>query len=332
MKYVHFIGIDVSKLSFDVFIHGTALHKQFSNDREGFGAFLKWLKSTLKKVKLPDLMICFEHTGLYSLTLSMYLEEIKCPYFMISALQIKRSLGITRGKSDKIDARRIAEYAYLHRETLSPTLLPSKAIFKLQPLMTLRNRLVRHRAGYKATRTEQKRFLPENELSELFDAYSVMISTLDVEIRKVEQVIKSIIQNDEELNKTFKLITGIKGVGFLVGTYLIMFTHNFTRFDSWRQFACYAGIAPFEHQSGSSIRGKTKVSPIANKLIKKLLHLSALSAAHKDKELGCYFKKRVEQGKSKMSTLNIIRNKVLARIFAVAKRKTEYVDFMKYVA
>jgi transposase len=143
---------------------------------------------------------------------------------------------------------------------------------------------------------------------------------------------KLIIELDPELKQTFDLITGIKGIGKTVAIYLIVYTHNFTRFATWRKFACYAGVAPFENQSGVTYLGKTKVSSLANKQIKKMLHLAALSASRTDAELNAYFVKRVQGGKSKMATLNIIRNKILSRAFAVATRKSPYVDIAKYAA
>jgi transposase len=331
MQYQQFIGIDVSKLTVDVFIHGSGLHKKFSNDQGGFRDLLKWSRQSVK-IDSQVSLICFEHTGLYSLPLSVFLDQHDLPFSMVPALQIKRSMGIARGKSDKVDARRIAQYAYLHRETLTPTRLPSKAILKLHPLFTLRDRLVRQCAAYRATRKEQLKFLPDGQFPELFATYDKLIITLKQEFKSVESAIKKIINDEPELAKTFQLITGIKGVGFIVATGLIVYTHNFTRFQDWRKFACYAGVAPFQNQSGTSVRGKNKVSHIANKQIKKLLHMAAMHASHHDKEMMAYFVKRVNDGKSKMATLNIIRNKVLARVFAVAKRQTEYVDVMRHVA
>lgn len=163
-------------------------------------------------------------------------------------------------------------------------------------------------------------------------AFKHVINCLTEEIKGLEKAIKQIIKDDEGLSRTFKLITSIKGIALLVASHLIVYTHNFTRFDNWRKCACYAGIAPFENTSGSSLKGKTRVHPIANRQIKKMLHLAALSASHTDKELKDYYEKRVQGGKSKMSALNILRNKVLARAFAVVKRGSPYVDIMKFAA
>lgn len=331
MSFQSFVGIDVSKQTIDVHIHGLNLHKQFTNDRKGFEAFFSWILKNLCIETYSQVLVCFEHTGMYSLPLACYMDEVKIPFFMISALQIKRSLGIKRGKTDKVDARRIAEYAHLYRDTITLTKLPSGAILRLHPLLTLRDRLVRDRAGYEATQREQERFLKEHQLPVLFETYAQVISTLKGEIKKVESAMWEIIAAHEELREMLSLVTTIKGIGPIIGTYLIVYTHNFTRFENWRKFACYAGIAPFENQSGS-FKGRTKVSSLANKQVKKLLHMAALRAAHFDKELSIYYHNRINRGKSKLETLNIIRNKIAARVFAVARRKTAYVDILKYAA
>ena len=113
---------------------------------------------------------------------------------------------------------------------------------------------------------------------------------------------------------------------------MLVHTHTFTAFKDARQFACYCGIAPFEYASGTSIKGKTKVSHLANKKLKSLLNMAALNAVRFDSELKAYYERRVKEGKNKMCVLNIIRNKLVSRVFAVVKRGTPYVDVLKWAA
>jgi transposase len=134
------------------------------------------------------------------------------------------------------------------------------------------------------------------------------------------------------LKKLFSLIMSVKGVGKQTALNMIVITNAFTRFKTSRKFASYCGIAPFPYASGTSIRGKTKVSNLANKSMKSLLTMCALSSIQFSPEMKEYYEKRIKEDKNKMSTINIIRNKILSRIFAVIERKTPYVDFMKYAA
>ena len=151
-----------------------------------------------------------------------------------------------------------------------------------------------------------------------------VIKTLDQQIKKLDDEIQAIIQTDNDLNKNYHLLQSVKGVGPVVALATIIKTGNFTRFTKARKFACYCGTAPFEHTSGSSIRGKTKISSLRDKKMKTLLDLAAKSAIQYDKELHEYYIKRLAIGKSTRSTRNIVRNKIIYRMFAVIKRQTPY--------
>ncbi|HEY0668702.1 MAG TPA: transposase [Sphingobacteriaceae bacterium] len=332
MNYNSFIGIDVSKLTFDVFVYGKFLKKQFDNTDKGFVCFIKWLKKALCTEDLTQVLICFEHTGLYSMNLALFLQEQSVPFSIVPALDIKCSLGTIRGKSDQLDAERIAEYAYLKKEKLIPTILPSKIIMKLQPLLSLRTKLIADKAGYGVSCNERRSVYPAKEHKELFNVYKGLIKVMEEKIKDLEIAINNLLQNDLEIKRTFKLITGIKGIGPLTAAHLIVYTQNFTKFDSWRKFACYSGIAPFPHSSGTSLKGRTRVSHLANKQIKSLLFLCANVAVQCDPEMKAYYQRRIEEGKSKMSILNIIKNKLISRVFAVMKRQTEYVTTGDFAA
>lgn len=326
-----YVGIDVSKLTLDVFIRELQAHRKFRNDLNGFISILEWIEKKTKN-PLDSVLFCFEHTGLYSLPLALFFEENKIPFSMISALEIKRSLGITRGKNDCIDSKRIAEFAFRFQDKISRTKLPARAIMKIHSLLTLRDRLVRIKSGYVVSQNESISFMGKEGLPELFAVYEKMISITNEEIITLEKAIKSIIKENEELKTSLELITSIKGIGFLVAVHLIVYTHNFSRFDNWRKFACYSGVAPFDYQSGTSVRGKKQVSSLANKQVKKMLHLAAICAVHTDTELQDYYSRRQAEGKNKMTIINIVRNKLLARAFAVVKRGTPFVDLKRYAA
>jgi len=324
------LGIDISKLTIDVYLHVNQSHELFNNNPAGFRKLISWLKK--KKIILKDLLICFEHTGMYSFELANFLTIKNIDYVMESAIQIKRSMGIVRGKNDKIDAQRIADYAYRRRDKLEFSVLPSKMIFKIQKLLSLRETMVKQRAGYKVTVQENSRILVKSEYKCFFEAQNKLIKSLTTQICKVEEEIKLIITSDFKLENTYNLITSISGVGFIVAAYFISTTSCFTKFKNGRKYACYCGTAPFEYSSGTSIHFKTRVNPMANKKMKSLLNMSARSAITCDPELKEYYHRKVEQGKNKMSTLNIIRNKIIHRVFAVVNRGTPYVILQNHLS
>lgn len=330
MLFKIYVGIDVSKLSLDVFIREKQAHKLFKNDSKGFMSLIQWIEKQAEE-SISSTLFCFEHTGLYSLPLALFFEESQIHFSMIPALEIKRSLGITRGKNDLIDSKRIAEFAHRFRDKVSITKLPAEAITKIHSLLTLRDRLSRSMGSYVSSKNEFIRALGDEYLPELISSYDKMILSIKAEIKQLEKSIKIVIYENKELRTSLELVTSIKGIGFIIASYLIVYTHNFTRFDNWRKFACYSGIAPFDYQSGTSVRGKTQVSSIANMQVKRLLHLGAICAIHTDIELREYYQRRLSEGKTRMNVINVIRNKLVARVFAVVKRGTPFVDIKKYM-
>lgn len=330
MNFKEFIGIDVSKSHIDVFLRRPGIHAKFNNSEAGFEKMLIWIERHIDCV-IEEVLFAFEHTGLYSLPLSLFLHERQYKFTLIPGLELKQSMGISRGKNDKQDAKRIAEYAYEKREKIRLYQMPSDTILKLKRLLSYRERLVKERAAFKGRLKEYSAFLDQEENSVLFDSHGKMIAHLSEEIKKVEKELRRLIKSDEKLAQQFKLINSIKGVGPQTALVMIVLTHGFTSFEQWRKFASYAGTAPFPNESGT-YKGKTKTSHLANKRIKTLLSCCATSAIQFNPEMRMYYQTRVAEGRNEMSTLNIIRNKLLARIFAVVQRQTPYVDTYKFAA
>jgi len=322
MKLQHIIGADLSKGSIDLFSHSFQAHLKIANTASGFRQMLKWLKD--QKINSSQAMIVMEHTGLYSYHMEIFLHEHKISFTKVSALAIKRSLGLVRGKNDKIDAQRIARYGSEKRDMLILANRPSKVIERLRMLLSSRNRLVRHRASLICAIKEYKNILKQSDL--IIKSQLILVKNFTEQIKKVEAEISELMTKEQLVNQNFQLLKTIKGVGKVVATAAIIKTGNFTQFSNARKFACYCGTAPFEHSSGKSIRRKTRISHLADKEMKTLLDQSAKSAIQYDKELKSFYQRRIATGKSKKSTINIVRNKILYRMFAVIKRQTPFIE------
>lgn len=324
MKFKNAIGIDVSKSTLHVFNYQSASEIQVSNDYQGYERLLKWSKAS------GETIFCFEHTGIYSLPVAVFFAEQNLPFVIVSGLEIKRSLGLVRGKNDRVDAKHLARYAYLRREEVTPSTLPSQSINTLKSLLNLREKMVRQKAGYQSTVKELQSFARIGKKDILLSSQLNLIEELKKQIQKIEHEIKDYINKDAELSRLFKLVTSVKGVGLILGTSLLVYTNCFVAFDDWRKFASYSGIAPFDYQSGSSIKGRKRVHRFANKKLKSLLSNAATTSIQFNPEMKLYYERRIQQGKSKMSTINIIRNKIVSRVFAVVKRGTPYAQTMAF--
>ncbi len=151
------------------------------------------------------------------------------------------------------------------------------------------------------------------------------ISAIEKDLKNIESKIIDIINEDETLKLLYKLIISVVGIGFVTAINLLVHTKGFTIMKDVRKLACYCGVAPFEYSSGTSIRGKTKVHYMANKKLKCNLHMASLTAVKLDADLKAYYERKVAEGKNKMSVLNAVKNKLLARVIAVVNKQQEYV-------
>ena len=333
MKFTYFIGIDISKDSFDVCFCSEEYpdrfsREKFANSAAGCKQLLKWL--IRHKVALDQCFFAMEHTGWYTLELCCFLQDEQLAFVLYSPLHLKRSLGIARGKSDQVDAQRIAHYVFLHRHELSPTRLPSASLLKLKNLFAFRDRLVKNQTILKQTVKDLKdtAHLVDNKF--VIKQSEKQLKFVKEQVRQTEKQIEGAIEEDEQLQKSLRLLCSIPGIGLVTAVALILATNNFTAFENSRKFATYCGVAPFKHVSGTSIRGKTKTSHLANKRIKTLLSNGAASAIQSDEELKTYFHRKVAEGKPKMVVINAIRAKLINRVFATINRGTEYVVLRQY--
>ena len=325
MKRNWFIGIDISKKTLDVVIYDqkkkkAGAHLKISNDLKGFKALIKQLKKF--NVKLDEAFVCLEYCGIYGFEIGFFLEG-KINFRFCAPLMIKRSLGLTRGKNDKVDALKIARFCYLFRDELSPSSMPTEIMVRLKNLMGERNRVV------KAAKIE-KHVL--KELSGQLDNNSIKraekrLKMLTTDIKVVEIEILELIKTDNELNENYNLLQSIVGIGMVNAIMMILCTNNFEGITNARSFACYCGIAPFEYSSGTSIRGKTRVSNLANKKMKADLTNAARSAIINDPELQIYYKRK--EGKAHGTVMNAVKFKIITRAFAVINRRTPYVKLRK---
>lgn len=320
-KIQHIIGADLSKKTIDLFCHLIKKHIRIDNCLSGYKELLKWIQQ--HQINASELMIVMEHTGLYSFCFEKFLQQHQISFTKVNALAIKRSIGLVRGKSDKIDARRIAEYGFEKRSKLIAEVPTSSELQRLRLLHSTRERLVKQRASLLNVLKEYSN-IGLSKRDSIMRSQIRIIQSLEKEISKMEVEMNDIIKSNPSLQQNHQLLQSIKGVGKVLATAAIIKTKNFTRFTNARKFACFCGTAPFENTSGTSIKGKTRVSHLADKHMKTLLDLSAKTAIQHDKELREYYLRRTADGKSKMSTINIVRNKILYRMFAVIKRQTPF--------
>ena len=328
IKFKTFTGIDISKKKFDaalIFPQTGAMHHQcFDQTKEGFKAFVKWLQS--HQVILQDTLICMEHTGLYTNGIINFLVDQKANLWVEMAIKIKRSMGLQRGTDDKASSVTIAEYSMRFSDRMRLWKPVDTRLSRLKDMIVQRDRIVNALKQLTVPIEEMKSCGAEKEARQLERLQSAAINGLNKSKEKIEAAIQAYISSEQTIHKNIELMCSIKGVGLQTAASLYAYTKGFTMFENAKQLACYCGVVPFSKSSGTSVRFKPGVSPFANRKLKSLLHLCAMSALRWDKEIKAYYERKVLEGKNKMSVINAIRNKLLLRIFAVIRDQRPYVE------
>ena len=280
---------------------------------------------------MNEILFVFENTGIYSSLLALVLSENKLDYAQVPALEIKRSLGITRGKSDKVDAKEIAHYAKRNTDKIALSILPEISLQQLKIVFAEREKTVAAIKTFERTK-ENEMFLTKEVFGSVKTINNQTVKLLKKQLALLDEKIRKLIREDESLHQQQQLLKSIPGIGEITSVYILMATKGFTAFTNGRKFACYSGFAPFEHTSGTSIKGKTRVSHLADKKMKTLLHMASLTAIKYDPELKEYYNRKKSEGKHTMLVLNNIKCKMVYRIFAVIQRKSNFVNLHKFAA
>jgi len=326
MEFTFFLGIDVSKEKLDFALNSgktQMLHQVVENTPKAIEAFLKDLRQ-VTDFCFDQTLVCLEHTGIYSNHILKILYKKKTKIWLENAVQIKRSLGLARGKSDKVDAGRIATYAYDRREYARFWEPKREIVEKLAYFSTLRSSLVDSQKRLSTSLKEVNGFIDKSFCKKAKEVTNKTINALAKDIEKVEAEIDTIIKSDAELTRIFNQITSVKGVGPVIASHIIIYTNEFKDISNPKKFACYAGVAPFPNESGK-FKGRTKVSHMANKKMKSLLSLGATVAIQYDDDLKSYFQRRVQiDKKHKSKVINAVRNKLILRIFACVNQNRKY--------
>jgi transposase len=327
-KLTHFVGIDISKATFDAALisscePGTAIHKHFSQTRAGFESLFTWLQQQGVAFD-QSLLFCMEYTGVYSTSLIDFLSEQHMQLWVEMPLRIKHSAGLQRGGDDKASAAMIALYAMRYQDRMQLWQPSDSTVEKIRHLVSQRDRIVSSISQLSVPVQELHEAGCLEQASELEKLQRPALRALQKTKQAIEELIEKTISNNHQINSKVKQVQSIKGIGRVTAASILIYTKGFTSFSNAKQLACYCGVVPFNKQSGTSVRYRPSVSPHANRKLKKLLHLCALSAIKTKGELRAYFERKVAEGKNKMSVINAIRNKLIHRVFAVLRDNRMY--------
>ena len=320
------LGVDVSKKTLDICCAARKLFIRIDNNNEGFSNFKKWCKDN--DIDLKHTFVVLEYTGGYEYRFIQFCESGGIAYCRVPGLEIKQSLGMVRGKSDKADAYRIGRYGEEKIKRLEPSRHLDPSIIELKKLLSFRKRLVRESAGYASTIKERKHMYQVGEKDLIIHISKRKIAANKRDIEKLEARIMELIKSNAAMLLNYRIITSIKGIGPVNAWMTIAYTENFTSFPGGRHYAVFVGVVPFEHTSGTSIKGKRRTSHLAHKELKQELNMAGRTAMAHDPEISAYAERKLKNKEYKL-VLNNVKFKLILRMFALVKRGEMYVENYK---
>lgn len=314
-KSKNYVGIDISKLSFDVAIYQADKYQfhKFSNNIKGFKDFSKLLDKA-------NSVCVMEASGPYYLQLATYLSDKGFSVSVINPLVIKRfcQMRMTRTKTDKKDALMIAEYG----KTEEPKLwVPdSDFVLELKQMQAYLGQLDKSRTGF----IRQKEAFKHNAAisRSVVKSIDFMVEKLAKEMKEIERKMEDIIKKHHQ--EMFEQLQSIPGLGKKTSLFLIVISGGFEKFDNAKQLASYIGISPRIFESGTSVKGSSRICKMGMSKIRAMLYVCAWSAKKYNHACKDLYDRLVEKGKPKKLALVAVINKLLKQAFAIATKKEYY--------
>jgi len=310
-KYKETFGIDISKDVFDCYgsVQG---HLQFKNDEQGFKKFQKTL--------CKNSLVVMEATGYYHYRLAQYLYKNGVIVSVVNPLSIKRfiQMKLAKVKTDKSDSKAICEYGLTQEVPLYNALTDIQSEC-LQLFRWMDSLLKKRTATKNKIHGEQVLGIPSTFV---YRSLQRTLKYLDKELRGIDEKLLSLVRQDQQQQLT--LLKSIPGIGLKTALFLIVVTDGFTKFENASQLCSYVGITPTIRESGSSVRGRARISKVGNRKLRNLLFLCAFSAYKHNKGCREIFERITNKGKSKKLALIAVSNKLLRQAFAIAKAGIPY--------
>jgi transposase len=330
-KTKSFIGIDISAETFISSIYSNPkteiiTSKIYSNSIEGFDEFYLFLKE--HKLSPNNSLICFESTGVYSEKIAYYFFEKEYKVVQEHPLKVKRAFKISNDKTDAVDSKQIAEYAYRFCDELILWQPRQEIIEKMKQILFAREMLVKHKTAIKNSFTSYKKH--EIQVNLISKIHEQTINFLTQQIKSLEKELDELIKKKLEIAQAVNRLETIPAVGRLLACSILVITDEF-KTKNYKQLSAYIGIVPYKYESGSSVKKRPRSRNYGHNLLKKLLCLASLSVITHDKNFKRYFLRRVEDKKPKRIILNNIANKIIKLCYALLKNNTVYIENYKSI-
>jgi transposase len=312
----HILGIDVSKLKFNVCLmreDGKLRHRVFANTQAGFTELCDWLK----KNHVSQVHACLEATGTYSEALATYLYDGGHQVSLVNPAATKAYAGaqLSRTKTDRVDAELIARFCQTQKPRLWTPAPPE--VRQLQALVRRLDSLIEMQV------MESNRLSAGVSTTEVKLSIESVINHLEEQIKRTEKLIRKQINNHPQLRAERDLLLSIPGLGEATVARL-MSEINFHRYESARQVAAFAGLVPRLRESGTSVRGRARLSKVGTPRIRRSLYFPAVTALRCNPVIKAWASGLRERGKCEMQIIGAVMRKLIHLAYGVLKSGKPY--------
>ena len=328
------IGIDISKEKIDasaIDVRDNSLgvvkldYQVFDNRPMGFRRMLVWARHLAKGVAQEDVLFCCETTGGYDRSLCDYVYAKGLDIWRESALQIKRSMGVRKGKDDKADSLMIAEYAMRHLDKAVSYESPSGTIRELKALFLYRHKLVQEKVEKKVRVTHLADTAAKGKsMSFILRDARKSVKALEKSIKDCEGQMQKLIESDGELRKNYAHLVSVRGVNIVNATAIIAYSNNFKGITTANKLASYYGVASFRNKSGTSIDKKAYVKYYSSSLLRATITQAAEWTVRENGIYRDYYLRLKAAGKPYGVILNNAKNKLIHLMYSLVANDTDY--------
>lgn len=325
-KNFYFIGIDIAKETLVASIYRkpnepVLTKEDIPNNPKGYDQLLLWLQEN--KIDKTNCQICMEATGVYSQKIAYYLLIQGYQVSVESPLKVKRAFHPAGHKTDPVDSRQIAEYAFRFSDQLIPWQPKEELLEKIRQLLSVREQFTKQKVAIKNAMGAYSQQTVQVKL--INKAHKETLAQLEKQITRIDKELDKLIKQDPDISRKFNDLNSIPGFGMLLSAHLLVMTENFSKIKDYKPLAAFIGIVPYQYQSGTSIRRKDSIRHYGPLASRKLLRLAAQSVATHDATFRGYYLRKLDQGKAKALVLNNIANKLLKVSCAMIRNNTRYI-------
>src|SRR3989338_394287 len=324
-KNTFFIGLDIACDDFVASIYEAPEKKiitkeAIENNPDGFSMFINWLKQ--HNIDNSNSVICMEATGVYSEAIAHYLATYGFKVSVEPPLKVKRAFDPVGHKTDPVDSRQVAEYAYRYSDELRFWRPKQEIVEKIKQLLTAREQFTRQSTAIQNSVKAYERHIIKVPL--IINAHQETLKELKKHIKAIDKELDRLIRQNPTISQISNQLKSIPGVGLLLASDLIAITGAFNNISCHKTLAAFLGICPYQHQSGKSVYRQPHMRNFGPNYARKLLMLAARSCATHNLEFRKYYMRKLAEGKAKQLVLNNISNKIVKIACALIKNNAQY--------